>query len=143
MASKRANFRKEGYKMGLDMYLHGEKFNWTPNRTEEKKMDGYDVNSVTLDLGYWRKHPNLHGYIVQKYASGKDECQKIELDEEALQDILKVSESDNLPTTEGFFFGESREEDKAETKDILEKAIIWVATKEKDISRSVYYEASW
>jgi hypothetical protein len=56
--------------MGLDMYLTGEKFLMTRNLEE----DGFRLRSKTLELGYWRKHPNLHGYIVQTFADGTDEC---------------------------------------------------------------------
>ena len=44
--------------MGLDMYLTGEKFVMSLKLQE----DGFRLSSKTLDLGYWRKHPNLHGF---------------------------------------------------------------------------------
>src|ERR1700683_3641911 len=28
--------------------------------------DGFRLRSKTVELGYWRKHPNLHGYICQR-----------------------------------------------------------------------------
>lgn len=67
--------------MGLDMYLTGSKFLFTNWEHPEKnrKEDGIEIESVRLRLAYWRKHPNLHGYIVQTFADGKDECQEIEL----------------------------------------------------------------
>ena len=61
--------------MGLDMYLTGEKFVMATGLQE----DGFPLRSKTLELGYWRKHPNLHGYIVQTFVGGKDECQEIYL----------------------------------------------------------------
>ena len=65
-----------------------------------------------------RKHPDLHGYIVEKYADGRDECQEIELSVNDLEDIVRAIELDKLPHTEGFFFGtpEWHEEDKEERK---------------------------
>jgi hypothetical protein len=27
------------------------------------------------EVGYWRKHPDLHGYIVETFADGVDACQ--------------------------------------------------------------------
>lgn len=54
--------------MGLDMYLEGKEH----------------IGGETVELGYWRKHPDLHGYIVGTFADGKDICQEIPL---AVQDM--------------------------------------------------------
>ena len=61
--------------MGLDMYLKGNKFYWTNWREPEKNLteEGFKLTEKTLELGYWRKHPNLHGYIVKTFAEGVDE----------------------------------------------------------------------
>lgn len=131
--------------MGLDMYLLGElrpKRNVTAPKTNRKE-DGLDVRNLAVDLGYWRKHPDLHGYIVQTYADGKDDCQPIYLTVEQLEDILRASEADELPHTEGFFFGESQPEDKVDTKSILETAIAWLKAKDVKNRRAVFYQASW
>ena len=95
--------------MGLDMYLHGEKFFWSDyqNPENELKEDGFRLSTKILDLGYWRKHPNLHGYIVQNFADGEDNCEKIELSEDDLKQIIEAIEKDALPSTQGFFFGQS------------------------------------
>jgi hypothetical protein len=131
--------------MGLDMFLEGEKFLWKNHRKPELNPieDGFAVKGRTLRLGYWRKHPDLHGYIVNTFADGKDECQDIELGPDELRQILAASEADKLPETSGFFFGKSQPEDKAATKEILEKAIAWLEEKEPNVSRSVTYRASW
>lgn len=131
--------------MGLDMYLCGEKYLWKDfeNPKMNKKENGFRVKSVTLDLGYWRKHPNLHGFIVQSFAKGVDECQQIELSEEAILTIIDAVKTKKLPHTEGFFFGRSDgSEDKATIK-VFEKALKWLRTKEKNVMRSIYYRASW
>lgn len=133
--------------MGLDMYLHGEKFLWTDwkNEANNRMEDGYKIDTVTLELGYWRKHPNLHGYIVRTFADDVDECQRIDLDATQLRQIVEAMKADALPHTEGFFFGSSDwHKDKLEENvSILEKAITWLETKEANVSRSVYYRASW
>ena len=130
------------------MYLHGSKFHTSliaDETTEQPYLDGKKVKTSIVDLGYWRKHPNLHGYIVETFASGIDECQEIPLDEEQLEQIAKAIEDRKLPHTEGFFFGSSEcHEEEFETsvdakifreaKDFLRKS---------DWSRSVYYRASW
>ena len=131
--------------MGLDMYLNGEKFLWTNWDKPEKNImeDGFRLRLKTLEVGYWRKHPNLHGFIVQTFADGVDECQRIDLDSNDLEQILQAVKEDNLPDTEGFFFGRSLPEDKEPTIKILEKAIEWLETEEEGVARSIYYRASW
>lgn len=128
--------------MGLDMYLNGEKF-FASCDGKRPKEDGFEVSRHELELGYWRKHPNLHGYIVQRFAEGVDECQKIELSEKDMQNIVEAIERKNLPHTEGFFFGVSDESDDAPSVEIFAKAIAWLGKKEKGIWKSVFYRASW
>lgn len=131
--------------MGLDMSLSGRKMLST---FENPRMeDGYPVGDIILDLGYWRKHPDLHGYIVQEFADGVDECQKIDLDADALRQIIAAVKAKTLPHTEGFFFGSSdwwagREDEVAKT---FEDAIRWMETEtgKDEFYRSVYYQASW
>jgi len=144
--------------MGLDMYLLGEKFFWTDweNPENDRKEDDKKISSLLVDIGYWRKHPDLHGYIVQTFADGVDECQKIELCVEDIEVMLEAVKNDQLIQTEGFFFGKSgdkKSEDKQEAKwaqrqydetlKILSEAIEWVNNKEKGVSRSLIYRASW
>lgn len=72
--------------MGLDMYLTGERY------LRQRQTTRYPLKSECYDLGYWRKHPNLHGYIVKTFADGEDHCQEIELDEARLRRIIKAVE---------------------------------------------------
>jgi hypothetical protein len=65
------------------------------------------LKAEIYELGYWRKHPNLHGYIVQEFADGKDECQEIPLGEDELIQIMEAVKANELPHTTGFFFGVS------------------------------------
>mgnify|MGYP003129741675 CR=1 FL=1 len=59
--------------MGLDMYLRGDKFiariecdeNGNTFTVERPVIDGFEVASYNLDLGYWRKFAPLHQYIVK------------------------------------------------------------------------------
>jgi hypothetical protein len=141
--------------MGLDMYLRGEKYFWTnwDEPSKNRREDDIEVNTLTVRLGYWRKHPNLHGYIVNTFAGGVDDCQRISLSPEQLRQIIKAVKERSLPSTQGFFFGRSASveadgeelvaQEIAEDIAILEKAIAWVETEEKGVSRDVYYEASW
>jgi hypothetical protein len=142
--------REEEYIMGLDMYLVGRK---SPCYTKEEKetQDGYPVSSTELRLGYWRKHPNLHGYIINEFAKGEDNCQQIFLSRDDLLKIIQAVKDDNLPHTEGFFFGASATkeddyylEEKNEDIKIFAKAIDWMDMWSPGHGyRDVYYHASW
>lgn len=131
--------------MGLDMYLIGEKDVWTDfkNPKNNPMEDGFPVRSRRLELGYWRKHPDLHGYILQEFAEGIDECQEIHLQESDVEQIVKAIKEDNLPQTEGFFFGSSSSSDYQNSTVQLEKALKWLKTEEENILRSIIYQASW
>lgn len=94
--------------MGLDMYLTGDSFNNSYGEHKRPQHDGFDIRATRLDMGYWRKHRMLHGYIVQNFANGEDDCRPIDLGEEELLQIetalLKWADnSAALPKTEGFF----------------------------------------
>src|SRR5271156_4778158 len=99
--------RKERH-MGLDMYLTGETFLMPDfqNRSIDLQEDGFCLRSKTVEMGYWRKHPNLHGYIVQTFAGGEDDCQTIDLSDH-IRTIIAAVKAQQLPHTTGFFFGGS------------------------------------
>lgn len=137
--------------MGLDMYVRGRKY-ISYNRWDEKAdpltEDGFPVSDIILEMGYWRKHPNLHGYIVKTYAGGVDECQEIELTADDLLNIAKAIREKNLPHTEGFFFGDSswHEGKEEEYAAVFEKAAAWISQefdRSKEFFRTIYYQASW
>lgn len=111
--------------MGLDMYLY-------------KRKDGQE----DVEIGYWRKHPNLHGHINQIYRKkgGKDvfNCQEVELSREEMEEIIDLSKKHGLPKTEGFFFGTSEPEQDDETIEIMENAI-----KEQNDGFKIIYNSWW
>jgi len=136
--------------MGLDMYLTGEKFFSSLRGGRPKDDEGYVIEKNVLELGYWRKHANLHGYIVATFANNVDNCQDIELDLDSLKQLLEiVKDPANMPKTEGFFFGESANDEQQikEDTEIITRAIGFLTspavTQEKDVWRSVHYRASW
>lgn len=129
--------------MGLDMFLTARKF-YSRLRDEPPMVeDGFEVEGKDLEAGYWRKHPNLHGYIVQEFADGEDNCQPIELDSDCVKKILNAIENNELPYTEGFFFGETTGGEKSRDLEIFNKALTWLETKEKGVWKSIIYRASW
>jgi hypothetical protein len=132
--------------MGLDMFLYGVKHAGYDDR--EPLVDGFRRVQQVLELGYWRKHPDLHGYIVQNFAGGNDNCKPIDLNAEQLKLIRNAVYKNRLPHVEGFFFGESQERDRKPTLEILDRAIEWLegrgaAAANGNEYRSAYYEASW
>lgn len=130
--------------MGLDMYLQGERYigAFTPE-FQPKPLPC--LESEVYRLGYWRKHPNLHGYIVNHFAEGVDECQRIWLGDGNILQIIQAVQQKQLPYTTGFFFGasEGTDEEIRQDLEILERALAWLKVNEKGVFRSVYYRASW
>jgi hypothetical protein len=123
--------------MGLDMYLTGEVFFFTTRRERGQRQGEF------YDLGYWRKHPDLHGYIVQAFANGEDHCQRIDLSADDLRKIITAVNTRSLPKTTGFFFGESDGTEWIDDIDKLTDALRWLEKSTDDECRSVYYRASW
>lgn len=131
--------------MGLDMYLTGEKFFHSLEGTQRERAEGFEIKEHRLSLGYWRKHPNLHGYIVEHFADGEDRCQEINLTPDNLLELIEAVKTGSLPFTEGFFFGVSdmSEEQKQVDLDILNRAYGWLMNELKGVWKSVNYQASW
>lgn len=123
--------------MGLDMYLTGERYFLNCDRKRGTKK------AELFDLGYWRKHPNLHGFVIDNFADGIDDCRQIPLGTDDIHAIIDAIEAGELPHTVGFFFGESDGSEKERDLIILREALTWLETDEPDIMRSVYYQASW
>ena len=131
--------------MGLDMYLTGEIYisqDWKDD-ANNKYEEGYRLKGHLYEMGYWRKHPDLHGYIVENFAEGEDDCKPVYLSVDSIKQIIDAIEKNELPKTDGFFFGESTndDEEKAEAIGILSKALGWLEA--DDWHRSVVYQASW
>ncbi len=107
--------------MGLDQYA-------VARRGEPvKKEDGTLEYPEKIEIAYWRKHPNLEGWMSNLYyeKGGKDEfnCQEVELTLEDLDNLEKSIQLKNLPETSGFFFGnESDDEYKEQDLEFVENA---------------------
>lgn len=127
--------------MGLDMYAHS-----MPKDDSRPPVD-FDVNLLDQDcaprIHYWRKHPNLHGWMAALYAEkgGVSEdfnVNTVELtpaDIDALErDILE----NRLPETSGFFFGATTGEERDDDLEFIRKC-----REEFAAGRSVAYYAWW
>ncbi|MBS0642293.1 MAG: phosphoglycerate kinase [Proteobacteria bacterium] len=122
--------------MGLDMYAY------TTALTLTQTVDFADPASCD-ELHYWRKHPDLHGWMQRLYdrKGGKDpdfNGSFLMLDLDDLAALEADVSANRLPKTSGFFFGAS---DGSEREDDL----AFIAKARKAISRgkTVFYYASW
>ncbi|NCC53767.1 MAG: phosphoglycerate kinase [Spartobacteria bacterium] len=121
--------------MGLDMYAYV---------TAEKPSRPVDFEvKVAHRMFYWRKHPDLHGWMQRLYVrkGGTDEtfnCVPVLLTAKDLDRLEADVQAGSLPHTEGFFFGAS---DGSETEDDL--AFITRAREALARGLTVYYDAWW
>jgi hypothetical protein len=101
-------------------------------------------NSIvkTEEVAYWRKHPDLHGWMENLYREKGGREKSFNGDPVVLtladldrleDDILEV----NLPKTTGFFFGESGGISLKDLEFVLE------ARKAIQEGDTVYYDSSW
>ena len=154
--------------MGLDMYLSAKKFHSDagfrgPENNKEfqklKKMSGVgslmtkDLPHIYLEVsvGYWRKQNAIHQWFVDNCQNGEDDCRAAYVSREKLKELKalckkvlknKDSASEELPTTQGFFFG-SEEYDEwyfqglEETVEIIDRCLKMPAEWEFE------YHSSW
>jgi hypothetical protein len=92
---------------------------------------------------YWRKHPNLHGWMQRLYREkgGTDRdfnLVPVALTEVDLRRLEKALDDDALTETTGFFFGQSSSEDEAEDRRFLVEARARLAA-----GQSIYYSSWW
>ena len=125
--------------MGLDMYAFSTK---AKPKTE---VDFETKNFKPDEVHYWRKHPNLHGWMQNLYdAKGgtqsnfNGDC--VVLDNEDLDNLEHDLEQGDLPDTTGFFFGNSVSDDD-ELKNDLE--FVRKARTEIANGKTVYYTSWW
>ena len=121
--------------MGLDMYAM-----ITPDPVTSP-VD-FEVENKA-EIHYWRKHPDLHGWMEQLYRrkGGKSEmfnCVPVVLTLEDLAELERAIGSFELPETSGFFFGAS---DGTEVDDDR----LFIATAREVIAGgcTVYYTSWW
>lgn len=121
--------------MGLDMYAFA---------TKEKPATQVDFKvEEARELHYWRKHPNLHGWMEALYRAkgGRDDdfnCVNLQLTADDLDRLEADIRSGSLPPTSGFFFGQS---DGTEVMDDL--AFVEKARAEIADGMTVFYTSWW
>ena len=105
--------------MGLDQYAFarkGEPIEATEDYTYEDFDGNRHVKQRTYvsyeeehEVAYWRKHPNLQGWMEnlwrEKGGEGEFNCVDVELTAADLEKLEQDIDYGDLPETEGFFFG--------------------------------------
>jgi len=114
--------------MGLDQYAFARKGE-PIETTEDYTYQDFDGNTHTKqrtsvsyeeerEIAYWRKHPNLEGWMAdlyyQKGGEGEFNCVDVELTLEDLDALEQTLDDKALPGTVGFFFGENSDDYYAE-----------------------------
>lgn len=126
--------------MGLDQYAFRVKKEAVINDLKfEHKIDGVDTCE---EIYYWRKVPNLQGWMENLYRNkGGEEvfnCEYVRLDADDLENLRQDVINGELPETTGFFFGRHYEEDMPTILEFVDKAKQVIA--EGD---AVYYSSWW
>jgi hypothetical protein len=141
--------------MGLDMYAYVaaragqqaefyEGSEWDPDHKEHRNPN---VNKPR-DIAYWRKHPNLHGWMAQRWLQREgNELREtdnfngieFELTADDLDDLEYVVKKRRLPATSGFFFGDNADQHYY-NEDLK---FIQAARAEMFLGLKVFYNSSW
>lgn len=121
--------------MGLDMFA------FTMEAQPTSDVD-FTVNA-NRELHYWRKHPDLHGWMHRLYREkgGSDDgfnCVPLRLTVDDIDRLAEVIRARTLPQTSGFFFGES---DGTELEDDLQ--FVAKAREALAVGLTVCYSAWW
>ena len=110
------------------------------------KEKGAMVNpSVTepREIAYWRKHPNLHGWMQRLWESrgnsGDFNGDELELTWDDLEQLEQDIRSKNLPGTAGFFFGNGADDHYREQ----DLKFVREAKAEAFLGLKVFYNSSW
>ena len=119
-------------------YYEGAEFNETTRELENKTV------TKPREIAYWRKHPNLHGWM-EKLAEQKNikynsfNGVEMELTHEDLDELERAVTHKQLPATSGFFFGSERDNDYFES----DLTFIKNARAEMFFGLKVFYNSSW
>lgn len=140
--------------MGLDMFAYRAK--QTPlKQTDdlfgpefEEDVDDFSGGGTPEDseeFFYWRKHPNLHGWMESLYREkgGKSSMfnfAPVVLTTEDLDNLEAAIKKEELPNTVGFFFGSSRADGEE-----MENDLRFVAKARNSIAEgyTVWYDSCW
>jgi len=141
--------------MGLDMYAYVASKKGQYNEYHERSDWDPVLNEFTSpvpkphEIAYWRKHPNLHGWMESLWISkgkpgtGNTDADfngiELELTWDDLDELERAIRHGQLPDTSGFFFGKPA--DNHYYKQDLE--FVNNAKAEVFLGLKVFYNSSW
>ena len=143
--------------MGLDMYAYvaaraGQQNEFYESAVMDQETKEYVSSTVTKprELAYWRKHPNLHGWMEQLWIrkGGSNEGSswgtnfngiELELTHADLDELERAITHGQLPATRGFFFGDGADEYYREQ----DLEFVKNARAELFFGLKVFYNSSW
>ena len=133
--------------MGLDMFAYAgvisNQHDFFVNDQEQ-----VEANEPPREIAYWRKHPNLHGWMEQLWRNKNDTHGlnditfngiELELTWEDLDALEEDIKNGQLPSTSGFFFG-TPADDYYRVQDL---EFIRNARAEIFMGLRVFYNSSW
>lgn len=142
--------------MGLDMYAYAAQKGQYKQYWEDYD---YDTQSSSVakprEIAYWRKHPNLHGWMEQLWKRKMHESNQelpdsgewgssfngieLELTWQDLDQLEQDIQNHDLPSTTGFFFGSDADDDyRDQDLDFVRRA-----RAELFLGLHVFYNSSW
>ena len=131
--------------MGLDMYAYVARKKDEMKEYYENYEWEKDSSSIPKprEIAYWRKHPNLHGWMHKLWNerghSGDFNGDELELTFEDLDRLEYVVKHRELPGTSGFFFGTDAD-DYYRAQDL---EFVKQARSELTQGMKVFYNSSW
>ena len=142
--------------MGLDMYAYvaardGQNKEFWDGSKFNKETGEFENSTVSkpIEIAYWRKHPNLHGWMESLWrAKGSPRSQEddamfngieLELTREDIDELEQDILDGNLPETSGFFFGDGAD-DYYRNEDL---AFVKEARAQLFLGLKVFYNSSW
>ena len=143
--------------MGLDQYAYvavraGQQSEYYDGAEFNEKTGSLENPTVAKprEIAYWRKHPNLHGWMEQLWLrkGGSNEGSEwgtnfngveLELTYEDLDELERAVTHSQLPETSGFFFGNNAD-DHYRAADL---EFIKNARAELFMGLKVFYNSSW
>ena len=140
--------------MGLDQYAYvaakaGAYDEYYEDENYEKAEDDPTKLVRPIELAYWRKHPNLQGWMerlwLEKNPGANEEPDyvfngvQLELTWDDLDRLEADVKAGTLPKTKGFFFGDNSD-DHYKQDDLY---FIQKAKAEVFLGLKVFYNSSW
>ena len=137
--------------MGLDMYAYvatreGQQHDYYDGAEWDETSREFVNKTVNKprEIAYWRKHPNLHGWMEQlaeqkKLSYDSFNGIEMELTPEDLDELEKAVKKRQLPATTGFFFGNNSDQHYYDQ----DLAFIKAARTEMFMGLKVFYNSSW